>query len=39
MVDDMDVYAIEMKGKRYDIGTKELWIRTFVDFATREHYV
>lgn len=39
MVDDMDVYAIEMKGKRYDIGTKELWIRTFVDFAAREHYV
>ena len=29
---NMDVFALIMKGKRYDIGTKELWIKTFIEF-------
>ena len=33
IIKDMEVFAMEMKGKRYDIGSKELWIRTFVEFA------
>lgn len=38
MIKDMEVFALEMKGKRYDIGDKELWIRTFVEFAAEKHY-
>ncbi len=30
---NMDVFALIMNGKRYDIGTKELWIKTFIEFA------
>ncbi|MEM0134578.1 MAG: sugar phosphate nucleotidyltransferase, partial [Thermoplasmatales archaeon] len=39
MIKDMEVFALEMKGKRYDIGNKELWIKTFVEFAIEQHYV
>ena len=28
--------GFEITGKRYDIGTKELWIRTFVEFAKKD---
>ena len=38
MIKDMKVFALRMKGKRYDIGSKELWIRTFVEFAAEKHY-
>ncbi|MEM0160061.1 MAG: sugar phosphate nucleotidyltransferase [Candidatus Micrarchaeaceae archaeon] len=33
LVKEMDVIAAKIDGKRYDIGTKEMWIRTFVEFA------
>jgi UTP--glucose-1-phosphate uridylyltransferase len=32
-VHDNPLYATLFSGKRYDIGTKELWIKTFVEFA------
>ncbi len=28
-----DVFRQIIKGKRYDIRTKELWVRTFIEFA------
>jgi len=28
-----DLYAATFKGKRYDIGTMDLWIKTFIEFA------
>ena len=28
-----DVYGQIINGKRYDIGTKELWVKTFIEFA------
>ena len=31
-LDKRDVMAAKIDGKRYDIGTKELWIRTFQEF-------
>lgn len=34
MSKERDVYGHIIKGKRYDIGTKELWIKTFIEFAT-----
>ncbi|MDS0256835.1 NTP transferase domain-containing protein [Thermoplasmatales archaeon AK] len=37
MVRDMDILALRMHGKRYDIGSKELWIRTFVEFAKEKY--
>ena len=37
MIKDMEVFAMEMKGKRYDIGTKELWIKTFMEFANENN--
>ena len=33
LIEKMDVMAVKIDGKRYDIGTKEMWIRTFVNFA------
>lgn len=33
MIRDMDVYASRISGKRYDIGTMDLWIKTFLEFA------
>jgi UTP-glucose-1-phosphate uridylyltransferase len=33
MIKDMDVYASRINGRRYDIGTMELWIKTFIEFA------
>jgi UTP--glucose-1-phosphate uridylyltransferase len=33
MLENMEVYATLINGKRYDIGTMELWIRTFFEFA------
>lgn len=33
IVNQMDVYATRINGKRYDIGTMDLWIRTFFEFA------
>ncbi|MEM0136428.1 MAG: sugar phosphate nucleotidyltransferase, partial [Thermoplasmatales archaeon] len=26
----------EISGERYDIGTKELWVKTFIDFARKD---
>jgi len=31
-----DMLALEMDGKRYDVGTKELWIKTFIEFARND---
>ena len=36
MCKDRDVYGQIIKGKRYDIGTKELWVRTFIEFANSD---
>ena len=36
MCKDMEVYGYEFEGKRYDIGTKELWIKTFIEFAYKD---
>ncbi len=33
LVKDREVIASEIEGKRYDIGTKELWIKTFIEFS------
>ncbi len=33
LIEKGDVMAVKIDGKRYDIGTKEMWIRTFVNFA------
>ncbi len=39
LVKEMEVIAAKIEGKRYDIGTKEMWIRTFVEFAKKERIV
>lgn len=39
MAKDMDVYGSIINGKKYDIGSKELWIRTFVEFARESGHV
>jgi UDP-glucose pyrophosphorylase len=31
-----EVFGARFEGKRYDIGTKELWIRTFFEFAKED---
>ncbi len=33
---DEELLASLLVGKRYDIGTKELWISTFIEFAKRD---
>jgi len=33
VTNQMEVYATRINGKRYDIGTMDLWIRTFMEFA------
>ena len=30
------VYGHVIKGERYDIGTKELWVKTFLKFANMD---
>jgi UTP--glucose-1-phosphate uridylyltransferase len=35
-VRDYPIFASSFLGKRYDIGTKELWIKTFLDFAGKD---
>lgn len=39
MIRDMDVYASRIDGKRYDIGTMDLWIKTFLEFAREREIV
>ena len=39
LVKERDVIATKIDGKRYDIGTKEMWIKTFLEFAKREGIV
>lgn len=36
LIKKMDVIGAKIEGKRYDIGTKEMWVRTFVEFAKKE---
>ncbi|MCL4328432.1 MAG: sugar phosphate nucleotidyltransferase [Candidatus Thermoplasmatota archaeon] len=31
-----DVYATSFNGTRHDIGTKELWIKTFMEYVSRD---
>lgn len=31
-----DLLAFEISGTRFDIGTKELWVKTFIDFARED---
>jgi UTP--glucose-1-phosphate uridylyltransferase len=33
---ERDVYGHIIKGRRYDIGTKELWVKTFIEFANAD---
>jgi UTP--glucose-1-phosphate uridylyltransferase len=33
MCKEMEVYGHIINGKRYDIGTMELWVKTFIEFA------
>ena len=33
MAKTQDVYGYVINGKRYDIGTKEMWYRTFLEFS------
>ena len=33
MAKTQDVYGYIINGKRYDIGTKEMWYRTFLEFS------
>jgi len=35
-VKENDLYASTFKGKRYDIGTKELWYKNFVEFLGKK---
>ncbi|MHB8372942.1 MAG: UTP--glucose-1-phosphate uridylyltransferase [Thermoplasmataceae archaeon] len=35
ITEEQDVYATKINGERFDIGTMDLWIKTFVDFAKR----
>ncbi|MEM0133850.1 MAG: hypothetical protein QXU18_01280 [Thermoplasmatales archaeon] len=37
MIKDMEVFALEMKGKMYYIGNNELWIKTFVEFVNESN--
>ncbi|MHB1507120.1 MAG: UTP--glucose-1-phosphate uridylyltransferase [Cuniculiplasma sp.] len=34
---DDEMLASMLVGKRYDIGTKELWVSTFIEFAKRDN--
>jgi len=36
MAKERELFAHIMNGTRYDIGTKELWVRTFIEFARRD---
>ena len=36
MCKERDMYGHIIKGKRYDIGTKELWVKTFIEFANTD---
>ena len=36
LVKEREVIAAIIEGKRYDIGTKEMWIRTFAEFAKKK---
>ena len=33
MCKEMEIYGHIISGKRYDIGTMELWVKTFIEFA------
>lgn len=39
MIKDIDVYASRISGKRYDIGTMDLWIKTFLEFAREREMI
>lgn len=34
-----ELLAVELSGKRYDIGSLDLWIDTFVEFAEKRHTI
>lgn len=36
MCKERDVFGIEIDGKRYDIGSKEFWVETFIEFARED---
>jgi UTP--glucose-1-phosphate uridylyltransferase len=36
MCDEQKLLAYEIMGKRYDIGTTELWMKAFMDFAKKD---
>ena len=36
---DKSLLGYKFKGKRYDIGTKELWIKTFLEFSKEAGYI
>ena len=36
---DKDLFGYKFEGKRYDIGTKELWIKAFLEFSKESGYI
>lgn len=36
MLGERRLYGVEFVGRRYDIGTKELWVEAFLDFVKRD---
>lgn len=36
MTNDVDIMANTLHGTRYDVGTKELWVKTFIEFAQKD---
>ena len=36
---DKSLLGYKFEGKRYDIGTKELWIKTFIEFSKEAGYI
>jgi UTP--glucose-1-phosphate uridylyltransferase len=36
MCKDRDIFGVKIEGKRYDIGSKEFWVETFIEFAEKD---
>ena len=36
MCKEKDLFGVKIDGKRYDIGSKEFWVETFIEFAKND---
>ncbi|MGC8483766.1 MAG: sugar phosphate nucleotidyltransferase, partial [Thermodesulfobium sp.] len=36
MCKEKDLFGVKIDGKRYDIGSKEFWVETFIEFAMKD---